>query len=203
MKDSILVALIGTHGAGKTTAAYYLAAGLQSAGLSTNIVTEIARSPEFKINKSSTPEDQRNILLTQLIQESKASKSAQVVVCDRSIIDNYAYYQAAVEREILKGEIEADPYPWLAKMVKQQARQYDLLLVTEPDNKLVADGVRAMDEEFRQNIHDRIQQLLISAKLPTSKVMNLKSSEIIESQPKTFVSNIVRKVKVIVDDVFL
>ncbi len=152
------IAFAGTHGTGKTTATYQLAAELQKGGVNTSIIYEIARRPEFvsRINTSSTPEDQRNIILTQMKMESVMQREKyDVLLCDRAILDNYAYYLAAVERSD-----KPDPYPWLAEAIKSESATYEMLIIVKPDQPITDDGVRSTDTNFQLQIHERVMDLV-------------------------------------------
>ena len=92
------VAFIGTHGVGKTTLCYDLAAALKRQGLGVDMVKEVARLSPLPINRQTTLEAQIWILMTQVAEEIRSASQNQVVVCDRSVLDNYAYLVAKFGR---------------------------------------------------------------------------------------------------------
>ncbi len=85
------IAFIGTHGVGKTTLCYGLAARLKRRDVALDIVHEVARRSPLPINEETTATAQRWILLTQIAEELVACARYPVVLCDRSVLDNYVY----------------------------------------------------------------------------------------------------------------
>ncbi|MBP1644297.1 MAG: hypothetical protein H6Q03_2966, partial [Acidobacteria bacterium] len=85
------IAFIGSHGVGKTTLCYGLAARLKRSDVALEIVHEVARRSPLPINRETTVPAQRWILLTQIAEELVASQRCPVVLCDRSVLDNYVY----------------------------------------------------------------------------------------------------------------
>src|SRR5258706_8048942 len=85
------VAFIGTHGVGKTTLCYDLAALLKRRGLNVDVVKEVARLSPLPINRKTSLAAQTWILMTQVAEEIRSASQHQVVICDRSVLDNYAY----------------------------------------------------------------------------------------------------------------
>ena len=63
------LALIGTHGVGKTTLCFELAARLKRRNLDVEIVREVARRCPLPINQQTTVRAQEWILLTQMALE--------------------------------------------------------------------------------------------------------------------------------------
>src|SRR5437660_12902074 len=95
------VALVGTHGVNKTTIAYELAGALKRKGLAVELLTEIARECPFPLNERATREAYQWIIARQIQLELEKAPRADVLVCDRSVLDNFAYY---VRRYGEKGE---------------------------------------------------------------------------------------------------
>jgi len=89
------VAFIGTHGVGKTTLCYDLAAGLKKRDLTVEIVREVARECPLPINRETTLKAQAWILHTQIAWELQAEAKADVVFCDRAVLDNFCYMRRA------------------------------------------------------------------------------------------------------------
>ena len=85
------IAFIGSHGVGKTTLCFDLAARLKRLDLAVDLVKEVARACPLPINQDTTLEAQAWILHTQIAEELAAASRYAVVVCDRSVLDNYAY----------------------------------------------------------------------------------------------------------------
>ncbi|HXE75560.1 MAG TPA: AAA family ATPase [Candidatus Xenobia bacterium] len=153
------LALIGTHGVGKTTLAYDVCALLKKQGQNVELVTEVARRCPFPVNEATTLEAQLWILHTQIADELAAAQRAPSVICDRSVLDNYCYLMNKCGRQ---AAIE----PWLEHWLES----YDLLvgvpLVRESiyseafRQPTLSDGFRATDRAFQQRIDNLIKELL-------------------------------------------
>jgi len=85
------LALIGTHGVGKTTLAYETCSLLKKSGANVELVTEVARQSPFPVNEATTLEGQLWILHAQIAAELEAARRAPQVICDRAVLDNYCY----------------------------------------------------------------------------------------------------------------
>ena len=99
MTASLKVAFVGTHGVGKTTLSYELAAELKRRDKGVDLVKEVARRCPLPINEGTTVEAQRWILHAQIAEEIAVGAQAEVVVCDRAVLDNYAYLVARAGRQ--------------------------------------------------------------------------------------------------------
>jgi thymidylate kinase len=146
----VKVAFIGTHGVGKTTLCYDLAALLKRRDLSVDIVKEVARLSPLPINRKTSLDAQTWILMTQVAEEIRSASQHQVVVCDRSVLDNYAYMVLACGRQ--KG---------IERFVDHWMKTYDLLFkVPMSEGAVSADGVRDTDEFFMRSIDQLVDTLL-------------------------------------------
>ena len=85
------IALIGSHGVGKTTLCFELAARLKRRNIDVEIVREVARRCPLPINQGTTVEAQQWILHGQMMMEIEAAAAHDAVLCDRSVLDNYCY----------------------------------------------------------------------------------------------------------------
>ncbi|HVB35679.1 MAG TPA: AAA family ATPase [Candidatus Acidoferrales bacterium] len=144
------LALIGTHGVGKTTLAYEVCSQLKRAGENVELVAEMARRSPFPVNAATTLEGQLWILHAQIAAELDASRSAANVVCDRSVLDNYCYLVNKFGRQ---DQLEG----WLAWWMET----YDLLAGVPPlAEEIQPDGFRSEDRAFQRRIHELLQELL-------------------------------------------
>lgn len=140
------VAFIGSHGVGKTTLCYGLAARLKRRDVALDIVHEVARRSPLPINAGTTAAAQRWILHTQIAEEILAAARYPVVLCDRSVLDNYVYFLLA-----------AWPDPTLDRLVSDWLATYDLLVHVPILAGPQADGIRAADPLFQRAIDDRLR----------------------------------------------
>jgi len=146
-KDSLKMAFIGTHGVGKTTLCYGLAARLKAADASLELVREIARRCPLPINEATGVDAQAWILHSQIAAEIAAQSRDPVVLCDRSVLDNYVYLLRA-----------AGPQPGLEELVAHWMKTYDLLVHVPILEAPRADGVRATDPSFQRLIDERLRE---------------------------------------------
>ncbi|HCZ32818.1 MAG TPA: hypothetical protein DHV93_04810 [Holophagaceae bacterium] len=149
------VAFIGTHGVGKTTLCYELAAALKREGIHVDIVKEVARLSPLPINQKTSLEAQTWIFMTQMAEEIRSGSQHDVVVCDRSVLDNYAYMMLAFGRQMA---IERFMHHWM--------KGYDLLFKVPFSGQVSADGVRDTDTFFAESIDTLVDQLLAERSIP-------------------------------------
>lgn len=145
------VAFVGTHGVGKTTLCYDLAAQLKRLDLGVELVKEVARRCPLPINEQTTPDAQAWILHTQMAEELAAAAIYEVVICDRSVLDNYAYLVARIGR---KPEFDA--------LVKSWIGSYNFLFKVPVLDAPSFDGTRAVSQNFQIEIDETIDDLIAS-----------------------------------------
>ena len=143
------VAFIGTHGVGKTTLCYDLAAILKRRDVSVDMVKEVARLSPLPVNQKTSLDAQTWILTTQIAEEIRSSAHHKVVVCDRSVLDNYAYLVFAAGRQ-----------KWIEPLVNRWMKSYDLLFKVPLVGGAQADGIRDTDEFFMKQIDRLVDELL-------------------------------------------
>ena len=153
--QSFKVAFIGSHGVGKTTLCYGLAAGLKSRDVTLEVVREVARRSPLPINQSTSVASQAWILHTQIAEELAADAHNGTVICDRSVLDNYVYMLVA-----------AGPQVPLEPLVNHWMTTYDLLLHVPIIDAPSADGIRALDPAFQRAIDNRLLSEVKRRKLP-------------------------------------
>ncbi len=149
------LAFIGTHGVGKTTLCYDLASALKRAGVAVDIVKEVARLSPLPINRKTSLDAQTWILMTQVAEEIRSRAYHDVVVCDRSALDNYAYMVLACGRQ--------RPFE---RFVGHWMKSYDLLFKVPISGAASADGIRDTDEFFMRSIDALVDKLLDEMKVP-------------------------------------
>lgn len=145
------IAFIGTHGVGKTALAYRLAGRLKARDVTLEVVVEVARRCPLPLNETTTLAAQSWILHTQVADELVAESRYPVVLCDRSVIDNYVYLLVA-----------HGPQPPLEPLVQSWVRTYDLLVHVPIlcDANLQTDGVRSVDPAFQAVVEERLRHEL-------------------------------------------
>lgn len=149
------LAFVGTHGVGKTTLCFDLAAHLKRLDLAVDLVKEVARRCPLPINEETTLDAQAWILHTQVAEEIAAMALYEVVVCDRSVLDNYAYLVARVGRR-----------PELDQLVREWIRGYDALFKVPVMQAPTFDGKRAVSRAFQLEIDRTIDELVAAFGVP-------------------------------------
>ena len=156
---SLKIAFIGTHGVGKTTLCYDLAAALKRQDAHVDIVKEVARLSPLPINRQTSLDAQSWILATQMAEEIRSDSQYEVVVCDRSVLDNYAYLHFACGRQ-----------RWLEGLVFRWMKTYDFLFKVPILGDAPSDGVRDTDEFFRRSIDQLVDRLLAQRHIPHERL---------------------------------
>lgn len=148
-RHRLKVAFVGTHGVGKTTLCFDLAAQIKRLDLGVDLVKEVARRCPLPINEETTLDAQTWILHTQIAEEIEAASQYEVVVCDRSVLDNYAYLVARSGRQA-----ELEP------LVRHWVRGYHALFKVPVTGAPAFDGKRAVSPTFQQQIDSIIDGLV-------------------------------------------
>jgi nicotinamide riboside kinase len=162
------VAFIGSHGIRKTTAAHGFANAMQRAGRSVEYGREVVRDNPLGINEGATGEAQLWVLVSQIRQELTLAPNAEVLVLDRGVMDNYAYYLRACGGD---DRFAAGP------MVREWSKTYDLVIRLHPDVDLSSDGVRSTSDEFRVEI-ERILDAHLGEFVGEDRIVDIPASEI-------------------------
>jgi hypothetical protein len=123
----VKVALIGTHGVGKTTLCFC----------------------PLPINRETSAAAQGWILHTQMAWELEAEAGHPLVICDRSVLDNYCYLVHAT-----------GPQPNWEPLVAHWLPTYDVLVKVPLWTTPRWDGVRDTDLAFQRDIDALLDQQL-------------------------------------------
>ncbi|HJP88542.1 MAG TPA: AAA family ATPase [Candidatus Limnocylindrales bacterium] len=165
------IAFIGSHGIRKTTAAHGFASVIQRAGRSVEYGREVVRDNPLGFNESATGEAQLWVLVSQIRQELELAPKADVLVLDRGVMDNFAYYLRAV-----RGEDRFDVEP----LVRRWSQTYDLVVRLLPDIVLRADGVRSTNDEFRDTVEAILDERLPGF-IPADRLVTVPASQITDA----------------------
>jgi hypothetical protein len=148
-RHRLKVAFVGTHGVGKTTLCFDLASQLKRLDLGVDLVKEVARRCPLPINEETTPDAQAWILHTQIAEEVAAQSLYDVVICVRSVLDNYAYLVTKAGRR-----------PELDPLVATWITSYNALFKVPILGVPSFDGTRAVSPTFQVEIDDTIDELI-------------------------------------------
>lgn len=161
------IAFIGSHGIRKTSALLAFAAEVQRTGRSVELGREVVRDNPLGINERATGEAQLWVLVSQIRQELELARKADVLVTDRGVMDNYAYYLRANGGE---DRFAVEP------LVARWSETYDLVVRLLPDIALQADGVRSTNDAFRDEVEAILDEVLPRL-VPTDRMITLRASE--------------------------
>jgi nicotinamide riboside kinase len=150
-RGSAKIAFIGSHSVRKSNAVHAFASTIGRAGVSVEVGREVIRFNPLGMNEAATPEAQLWVLMAQIQQELELRNRAEVLVTDRSVVDNFAYYLRVTEG--------ADPYA-VEPLIRRWAQTYDLFVRLLPDVALLADGVRSTSDAFRDEIETILDRIL-------------------------------------------
>jgi nicotinamide riboside kinase len=164
------IAFIGSHSVRKTNAVHSFAGAVGRSGRSVEVGREVVRYNPLGFNEGATPEAQLWTLMQQIQQELELRNRADVLVTDRAVVDNYAYFLRVTEG--------ADPFD-VEPLVHRWSTTYDLHVRLLPDVALLADGVRSTNDSFRDEI-EAILDRIIARFVPSDRLIVLRASEIRE-----------------------
>jgi nicotinamide riboside kinase len=165
------IAFIGSHSVRKTNAVHSFAGAVGRSGRSVEVGREVVRFNPLGLNEGATPEAQLWVLTSQIQQELELRNRADVLVTDRAVVDNYAYY--------LRVTGGTDPFD-VEPLVRRWCTTYDLFVRLLPDVALLADGVRSTNDAFRDEI-EAILDRILPGFLPEEKVITIRASDVTES----------------------
>lgn len=171
MKKPEIIAITGSHGTGKSTLSFLLAAHYKKLGKNVKVVQEVARSCPFPINSGMTLEAALWIYYEHMKKELEACRDHDIIICDRTCFDSFIY---------------AEHFKIQAPQSLRESAEYHLkhaytkVIYVRPDLPLVADSVRPPDQDFQ----DSIDQLFSSQfqKVATMIPINLLSSDIFNKE---------------------
>jgi nicotinamide riboside kinase len=145
------IAFIGSHSVRKSNAVHAFASTIGRAGRSVEVGREVVRFNPLGLNEGATPEAQLWVLMAQIQEELELRGRAEVLVTDRSVVDNYAYF--------LRVTGGSDPFG-VEPLIRHWATTYDLLVRLLPDVGLLADGVRSTNDAFRDEVEAILDRIL-------------------------------------------
>lgn len=160
-----LIAITGTHGTGKTTLSFQLAAEYKKLGANVKVIQEVARICPFPINDGMTKQAALWIYHEHSKKQLEACRDHDVIICDRTICDSFAYAQYfGIEIDFL-----------LVDSAILAFRDYDKLYFVKPDIPLSGDGIRSKDLHFQKGIDEILEGWIkpfVHTKTLSSEIFN-------------------------------
>ncbi len=157
------IACIGTHSVGKSTLCYKLAHEYKIIGESVHIIQERVRFSPFPINGAMTKETTIWGCCNQISKELEAcNRGFNIIICDRSPLDTFAYLRWFKLPEI--PDLEAYAMEWM--------KTYDEIFFVRPDigHTPFNDGIRSTDMDFILGVDNHLENLLDFQNLPIKQV---------------------------------
>jgi nicotinamide riboside kinase len=168
MPSARKIAFIGSHSVRKTNAVHSFAGAVGRSGRSVEVGREVVRFNPLGLNEGATPEAQLWVIMAQIQQELELRTRADVLVTDRAVIDNFAYFLRATGGD--------DPFD-VKPLVRRWSQTYDMYVRLHPDVPLQVDGVRSTNTRFRAEI-EAILDVIVPKFVDTERVIDLRASEI-------------------------
>lgn len=147
-----VVSFSGTHGTGKTTAAYQKGVDLKRdyPNLSVKVLCDLEVLCPYPINQDGSRHTQSWLFANQVRQELTALQRFDVVVTDRTCVDVIGYTHALGFHDLAEA-MQA----YAAQHITLYEKIYCKKIITNPYHH--ADGIReAEDTLFRQDVEDAI-----------------------------------------------
>lgn len=153
------IAFAGTHCTGKTTLLKQLME-LFPADEKHIYITEIARSiiqRGFPLNMDATKDSYANYINDQLTAE-RGMKNAELFISDRTLLDPLAY--ARVNKNYVAADIDDFFIEMMENIWLLEKKQYDIYIFFPIEFPLVEDGIRPVNQIYRQKVSEMIWDLL-------------------------------------------
>ncbi len=170
MTTSVKIAFIGSHSVRKTNAVHSFAGAVGRSGRSVEVGREVVRFNPLGLNEGATAEAQLWVIMAQIQQELELRSRAEVLVTDRAVIDNFAYFL-----RVTGGE---DPFD-VTPLVRNWCTTYDLFVRLLADVPLRVDGVRSTNERFRARIESTLNDI-IPLFVADDRLVTVRASDITE-----------------------
>lgn len=157
------IAIIGTHGIGKTTFSYMLAAYYKQQGRNAEVISEVIRQSPFTYNDGTTEETVLWAYHSQIIAELNAvAKKFDTIICDRAAYDCIAYadYWGVDSEQIHQARLGA--IEWFGS--------YHKLFFIIPDVEIKPDGVRSVDNNFQVGVHEIYERFVSYHNLNVTRI---------------------------------
>lgn len=163
------IAIVGSHGTGKSTLSYLMASHYKKQGMNVKIIQEVARSCPFPINHGMTEKAAKWIYYEHARKELEAEAKHEIVIGDRSVYDSFVYAQYF--------NLNAADIIDLDILAHDHLSTYNRIIFVRPDIPLQTDGTRSPDLEFQKGI-DEIFSDVIRGHNP----IEIKSSQIFDPE---------------------
>lgn len=175
---TLIIGISGTHGVGKTTLINTVNDKniLQNYHFSSGN-TRWIQSLGFKINEDGDDTTQKFIAMKMLYDISIHDN----LVTDRTTIDCYVYTKYLYD----KGKITLKTIEEMKILLNRTINRYDYIFYIRPEFEMEDDGIRSINQEFKDSIHHIFEKTLDEYSIPFILLTGSK-----EKRLNTFVSTI-------------
>ena len=156
-KNYIKIGILGTHGTGKTTLGHTIMSYLKENHFIVGWVSEIVRDLPASVNDLSAFFPQYWVLNAQINKEIERQSNNNIIVTDRTVIDNFAYaIKTANKDSISKKQLNV-----LATICKNWIETYDFLFYTQrTELSIEKDNFRSTKLKFQIEIDETIRKII-------------------------------------------
>ncbi|MHA1753641.1 MAG: AAA family ATPase [Candidatus Helarchaeota archaeon] len=156
-KNYIKIGILGTHSTGKTTLGHTIMSYLKENHIIVGWVGEIVRDIPASVNDLSAFLSQYWVINAQINKEIERQSNNNVVVTDRTVIDNFAY----AKRSANKNSISKKNLHVLETICRNWAETYDFLFYTQRTNYPIEnDNFRSVNLQFQIEIDEMIKGII-------------------------------------------
>ena len=167
--QKIKIGITGTHGTGKTSLAHSLVGHLKELGFNAGYIREFVRDCPLPVGteKENSAAAQTWILCRQLIEELEAVHKYDILVCDRTVIDNYAYFLW----NLRAGRPASEELQKIAASILDSwAHTYDFVIKLPITIQLSVDGFRSTDMQWQREIDSIIAEILAAKNVKNNTI---------------------------------
>jgi nicotinamide riboside kinase len=170
------IAVIGTHGVGKTTLAHQICVTLKERNINATIIEEKVRSCPFPINEAATSDTDIWMVHTQVRAELEAvAQKYEAAVIDRCSLDAIVYW-----------DDRNTPHPYFEELKEASLQwfydEYDMIVLLEPSSDtdpFAVDAVRDSGIDYRNRIRDLFREYVNKASEKIGdKLLRVESDEV-------------------------
>lgn len=157
--DPLKVGILGSHGTGKTTLVDVVEFDFANDHI-VHTVEEVASRCPHSINRETTPQSQEWILREQIRAEMDAPHDCDLILSDRTTLDNLAYSYTIFHK--------FDPHDFISleRMAIRWMDTYDILAYLPVEFGLEDNGIRDTDPTFQEEVDGNIRALIRRYDLP-------------------------------------
>jgi nicotinamide riboside kinase len=159
----VKIALTGAHGVGKSTLAHFLKEELGKFNKAARVTPEVPRlicdfvgDREYFRRGKNTILKQALILIGQLVIEAEQRKADSLQICDRTLLDHWAYTLHAFKEELAAQDL-LEVYE---TFTVRHCATYDKIFYIPNEVQPVDDGTREADLLFQAEIDRLIVDLM-------------------------------------------